>query len=52
LNVVVLNCLPGWKERKIRDLSPREQSQLALAGGISLLCWLTALTAGRMIGYW
>jgi hypothetical protein len=52
LNVVVLNCLPAWKERKIRNLSQREQSQLAVAGGISLLCWLTAITAGRMIGYW
>jgi len=52
LNVIVLNCLPGWKERKIRNLSPREQSQLAVAGGVSLLCWLTAITAGRMIGYW
>ena len=52
LNVVVLNCLTAWKERKIRDLSPREQAQLAVAGGISLLCWLTAITAGRMIGYW
>jgi hypothetical protein len=52
LNVVVLNFLSGWKERKMRDLTPREQSQLAVAGGVSLLCWLTAITAGRMIGYW
>jgi len=52
LNVVVLNFLPGWKERKTRVLSPQEQSQLAVAGGVSLLCWLTAITAGRMIGYW
>jgi hypothetical protein len=52
LNILILNFLPGWKDRKIRDLSPREQSQLAVAGGISLFCWLTAITAGRMIGYW
>jgi len=52
LNILILNSLPGWKERKTRDLSPREQSQLAVAGGVSLFCWLTAITAGRMIGYW
>jgi hypothetical protein len=52
VNVVALNSLSGWKGRKTRDLSPHEQSQLAVAGGISLLSWLTAITAGRMIGYW
>ena len=52
LNVVLLNFLPAWKERKVRNLTSREQLQLAVAGGVSLLCWLTAITAGRMIGYW
>jgi len=52
VNVGVLNSLSGWKARNVRDLSTREQSQLAVAGGVSLFCWLTAITAGRMIGYW
>ena len=52
VNVIALNCLPGWKARNVRALSRREQSQLAAAGGASLFCWLTAVTAGRMIGYW
>jgi hypothetical protein len=52
LNVVVLNCLPAWREHKTRQLSPREQSNLAVIGGISLACWLTAISAGRMIAYW
>jgi hypothetical protein len=52
LNVVALNSLPAWKQHRIRDLSPQEQSKLAVFGGISLFCWLTAVTAGRMIGYW
>jgi hypothetical protein len=52
LNVALLHFLPGWKARKTRELSEREQSQLAVAGGISLLCWVTAISAGRMIGYW
>ena len=52
LNVAALNFLPAWKARKTRDLSSNEQLQLAVTGGVSLLCWLTAVSAGRMIGYW
>jgi hypothetical protein len=52
LNVAVLSRLPAWKEKKYRELTPRERSQLAVAGAVSLVCWLTAITAGRMIGYW
>jgi hypothetical protein len=52
LNVIALNFLSGWKARKTRELSSHERSHLAIAGGVSLLCWLTAMTAGRMIGYW
>lgn len=52
LNVAVLNLLPAWKARKTRSLELREKRQLALAGGISLACWLTAVSAARMIGYW
>ena len=52
LNVVALNSLSAWKQHKTRELSPQEQYKLAVMGGISLFCWLTAITAGRMIGYW
>ena len=52
LNVIILNFLSAWKTHKMRALSTREQSQLATVGGISLFCWLTAITAGRMFGYW
>jgi len=52
LNVAALNCLPAWKQHKCRDLSSREQATLAVFGGISLACWFTAISAGRMIGYW
>jgi hypothetical protein len=52
LNVFVLNRLSAWKEHKTRELSTREESRLAVSGGISLACWLTAISAGRMIGYW
>jgi hypothetical protein len=52
LNVAALNFSPAWRERNLRELSSREQLQLQIAGGMSLACWLTAITAGRMIGYW
>jgi hypothetical protein len=52
LNVVALHFSKAWKARKIRELSPRERFRLSVIGGISLLSWLTAISAGRMIGYW
>jgi hypothetical protein len=51
-NVGVLKSLPGWQARGARAPTPRESRHLAAAGGISLLAWLTAVGAGRMIGYW
>ncbi|WP_428103115.1 DUF2214 domain-containing protein [Candidatus Rariloculus sp.] len=52
LNVAVLNVLPAWKAAKTREPSQRQRRQLAIGGGTSLACWLTAVGAGRMIGYW
>ena len=52
INVAVLNVTTAWKERATRELSAGEQRQLALMGGVSLVCWLTAVTCGRMIAYW
>jgi hypothetical protein len=51
-NVAILNAMPAWKVRKNRELSLGEQFQLKVVGAISLASWLTAITAGRMIGYW
>jgi hypothetical protein len=52
LNVAVLNLLRGWMARTDRELTRNEQRQLAVRGGISLVWWLTAVSAARMIGYW
>lgn len=52
INVLVIHRSAAWKAHRIRELSSQEQSQLARMGGTSLACWLTAITAGRMIGYW
>ena len=51
-NVLILNLLPAWKARKTRELTSREKFQLSVVGAISLVSWLTAIMAGRMIGYW
>ena len=51
-NAVVVSYLPAWRTRHARESTLREQRQLAVAGGTSLACWLTVVTAGRMIGYW
>jgi hypothetical protein len=52
LNVLALNLSPAWQARGKRNLSLNEDRQLAVMGGLSLVCWLTAVTAGRMIAYW
>jgi hypothetical protein len=52
LNVAVLNGLPAWKARERGEPSGRARRQLAAAGGVSLACWLIAIGAARMIGYW
>ena len=52
LNVWVLSRTSAWRARGARELSASEQRQLAMMGGVSLGCWLTAVSAGRMIGYW
>ena len=52
VNVAVFKRSEAWRAHYERDLTGREQRQLAIMGGLSLLCWLTAITAGRMIAYW
>jgi hypothetical protein len=51
-NVAILNRLTAWKARDTRELTLRERRQLAMSGAVSLLSWLTAMSAGRLIGYW
>ncbi len=52
INAGVLSLTPAWRARATRELSGGEQRQLAVMGGISFVSWLTAVSAGRMIGYW
>ena len=52
INVAVVNRLPVWRSRNAGSLSTAGERQLAVVGAVSLLCWVTAITAGRMIAYW
>lgn len=52
VNALAVSFLPAWKARHSREPLPNEERQLAMAGGTSLACWLAAVSAGRMIGYW
>jgi hypothetical protein len=52
LNAVAVGASTAWQARRARELSDAERRRLAWSAGASLACWLTALAAGRMIGYW
>ena len=52
LNAMILRRSTAWRAIGRRELSPREHRQLAWMGGASLACWVTAISAGRLIAYW
>jgi hypothetical protein len=52
VNAIALRRTAAWRSHATRDPSPSESRKLALLGGVSLASWLTAVGAGRMIGYW
>jgi hypothetical protein len=52
LNAVAVRRTVAWRAHATRQLSRSEVRQLAVMGGLSLVCWLTAVAAGRTIGYW
>ena len=51
LNVLLLKRSRAWKARR-EELQPDDRRQLAIFGGISLVAWIAAITAGRLIAYW
>ena len=52
LNAIALSSVSAWRERRAREPRPDESRRLAVFGGVSLASWLTAFSAGRLIGYW
>lgn len=51
-NALLLQRTSAWRAIPGRDLTAGEQRQLAWLAAVSLACWTTTVTAGRMIGYW
>ena len=51
LNVLFLKRSRAWKARR-EELQPDDRRRLAIFGAISLVAWIAAITAGRLIAYW
>lgn len=51
-NAAALSFVPAWRARATREPAASERRALAAFGGVSLAAWLTAVAAGRLIGYW
>lgn len=52
LNVLLLNRSRAWKDGRAGTPHSGDERRLAMFGGISLVAWITAITAGRLIAYW
>lgn len=52
INLVILHSLPAWKARANPQLGAHQRRQLAFAGAASLVCWFSAISTARLIGYW
>jgi formate-dependent nitrite reductase membrane component NrfD len=51
-NIAAAQFLPAWRTRSAEPHGPRERFVLRVVGATSLVCWIGAVAAGRMIGYW
>ncbi|HKQ44119.1 MAG TPA: DUF6644 family protein [Rhizomicrobium sp.] len=52
VNVWLVHRSQAWRAHPVRALMPSEERRLKVGAALSLGFWLTAITAGRMIGYW
>jgi hypothetical protein len=52
VNALLVSRMPAWQQKASREANGSERRLFAVAGAVSLTAWVTALAAGRMIGYW
>ena len=52
INAYLIRQNPVWKALHQIEPTGSKNSALVRAGFISLMCWLTVITAGRLIAYW
>ena len=51
INIAIVHNLSAWKQRANPQLGTSQRRQLAMAGATSLFCWVSAITAARLIAY-
>jgi hypothetical protein len=51
-NALLLGRSAAWRAARGGTATAADRRRLAVMGGVSLVSWLTAVAAGRMIGYW
>lgn len=51
-NALVVGRSSAWRALGHRPLTSTETRRLGRLGALSLFCWLSAVAAGRLIGYW
>jgi hypothetical protein len=51
-NVAALHWSRSWQAIENAESSIAGRTRLAIGGAASLACWITVITAGRMIAYW
>lgn len=52
MNAVLIGRSAAWRALDERPLTSTETRSLGRLGALSLACWLAAVAAGRLIGYW
>jgi hypothetical protein len=52
INVLLIHYSKSWRAHRTRALTRVEERRLAGFGAASLVCWVAAISAGRMIAYW
>jgi hypothetical protein len=51
-NVAAFHSSTVWRQIESAEDSRQGRRRLAVGGAVSMLCWMLAITAGRMIAYW
>jgi hypothetical protein len=51
-NALAINRSSAWRALRAGDPTPSDRRRLRRMAGVSLVCWSSAIGAGRMIGYW
>ena len=51
-NALLLGRSAAWHAARSGTATAADGRRLAIMGGVSLMSWLVAITAGRLIGYW